>query len=330
MAVHIGHCAIANSIIDKMHRKDRKTNPFGTVMRKVFIFYILVCSMLLYAGQVRAAQWVFHAETVKGSLYYDKSSIHVNKDIRYIHTKTVYTAAIKKDILPLVQHSANAPKKPELISHAIVLFEIDCSRKLLKDFFTAVYDKNGDAVYCSIKGNAGPWKSIPPDTSEESLEKIACSISSAPIKAKSINNVKTPSIVLETSGHLSALTAFSPDQPKPENTKQQVEAEIRNFITTWLTSWQTGDMETYKSCYLPGFTSRGMNLDAWIAYKTELFRKNKNIDIIISDLQILIRNHQATAVFIQKYRSSLFRDTGKKTLELKKINGRWGIDREKM
>lgn len=112
-----------------------------------------------------------------------------------------------------MQHSANAPKKPELISHAIVLFEIDCSRKLLKDFFTAVYDKNGDAVYCSIKGNVGPWKSIPPDTSEESLEKIACSISSAPIKAKSINNVKTPSIALETSGHLSALTAFSPINP---------------------------------------------------------------------------------------------------------------------
>ena len=108
------------------------------------------------------------------------------------------------------------------------------------------------------------------------------------------------------------------------------EVAVQNLIDRWLTKWKSGDMQTYRSLYASDFKSKGMNLDAWISYKTNVRQKSENITISIDKLQISENENIATAVFTQHYSSSIFNDSGKKTLKLRKINDEWKIYREIM
>ena len=122
----------------------------------------------------------------------------------------------------------------------------------------------------------------------------------------------------------------APVPVKPEVTKASHEENVRNLVNTWLTNWQSGNMEAYRSCYAPDFQAKGKNLDAWIAYKTNVFKKSKNINITIDNLQITADENNAKAVFTQNYSSSVTKDSGQKTLELKKISNEWKIYKEMM
>ena len=117
---------------------------------------------------------------------------------------------------------------------------------------------------------------------------------------------------------------------KQNEIKSIPEEAVRNLVTKWLISWKSGDMKTYRSCYASNFQSKGMNLDAWISYKNNVRQRSKNINISIDDLQISAEGNSATAVFIQSYSSSILKDKGKKTLELRKENDEWKIYKEIM
>jgi len=123
---------------------------------------------------------------------------------------------------------------------------------------------------------------------------------------------------------------LAPVDIKQNETKSIPEEAVRNLVTKWLTSWKSGDMKTYRSCYASNFQSKGMNLDAWISYKNNVRQRSKNINISIDDLQISVDENSAMAVFTQSYSSSMLKDKGKKTLELKKINDEWKIYSEIM
>jgi ketosteroid isomerase-like protein len=105
---------------------------------------------------------------------------------------------------------------------------------------------------------------------------------------------------------------------------------VRNLVNKWLTSWKSGDMKTYRSCYTSDFQSKGMNLDAWVSHKTNVHQKSKKINISIDKLQISADENIATAVFTQHYSSAILKYSGKKKLELRKINDEWKIYREIM
>jgi tetratricopeptide (TPR) repeat protein len=123
---------------------------------------------------------------------------------------------------------------------------------------------------------------------------------------------------------------LAPVDIKQNETKSIPEEAVQNLVTKWLTSWKSGDMKTYRSCYASNFQSKGMNLDAWISYKNNVRQRSKNINISIDDLQISVDENSAMAVFTQSYSSSMLKDKGKKTLELKKINDEWKIYSEIM
>jgi ketosteroid isomerase-like protein len=107
--------------------------------------------------------------------------------------------------------------------------------------------------------------------------------------------------------------------------------EIRNLVSQWLNSWKSGDMKTYGSCYAENFKAKGKHLEAWIAYKTKVYKRSKNIDIRLENLQIKPEtDDSATAIFTQHYTSSRLKESGEKKLELRKINNEWKIYREMM
>jgi ketosteroid isomerase-like protein len=123
---------------------------------------------------------------------------------------------------------------------------------------------------------------------------------------------------------------IAPISSKQKESKDLDEEAVQNLINRWLTMWKSGDMQTYRSFYASDFKSKGMNLDDWISYKTNVRQKSKNINISIDNLQISENENNATAVFTQYYSSSIFKDSGKKTLKLRKINDEWKIYREIM
>ena len=117
---------------------------------------------------------------------------------------------------------------------------------------------------------------------------------------------------------------------KQSETKSIPEEDVRNLVLKWAASWESGDMKTYRGSYASNFQSKGMNLNEWISYKAAVRQKSKNINIRIDDLQISAEGNSATAIFTQSYSSSILKDKGKKTLELRKINDEWKIYKEIM
>lgn len=114
------------------------------------------------------------------------------------------------------------------------------------------------------------------------------------------------------------------------STSDSKHKDVRDLVTRWLTSWKSGDMKTYRECYASDFQSREMNLDAWIAHKSNVREGSTNIKISIDNLAISADKDTARATFTQHYTSSRLRSKGKKTLELKKIGDEWKIYREIM
>jgi murein L,D-transpeptidase YafK len=113
-----------------------------------------------------------------------------------------------------------------------------------------------------------------------------------------------------------------------KETRSIPKEDVQSLVTKWVTSWKSGDMKTYRSCYAPNFRSREMNLNAWVAHKADVRQNSKNINIRIDNLQISADANIATAVFTQHYSSTILKNKGKKKLELRKINGEWKIYRE--
>ena len=123
------------------------------------------------------------------------------------------------------------------------------------------------------------------------------------------------------------LAQVSNKQNEIKSTPRDEDA-VRNLVTKWVTSWKSGDMKTYRSCYASNFHSKEMDLNAWVSHKAAVRQNSKNITIRIDNLQISAGANTATAIFIQYYNSSILNSKSKKKLELKKISDEWKIYRE--
>ncbi len=132
----------------------------------------------------------------------------------------------------------------------------------------------------------------------------------------------------------SAVSERKPSPPAPvaaSGTEQASEAEtseIRRIVEQWRSSWEKGDLASYRSCYARDFASRAMNLDAWVAYKAELQKRYKKIRVRVEGLSVEIRDGSAKALFVQKYGAPGIKSSGKKRLDFKREDGKWKISRE--
>jgi ketosteroid isomerase-like protein len=223
----------------------------------------------------------------------------------------------KTKYFSILQSVGKAPVNPHLIHYVFELSEIDCVKEKTKDLSTIIYDEKGHMLYSSPKDVAGGWNSILPDSVAEKLKNIVC---------------RAPAASQKVVAAESAVTDNNPDQVNllHNDMAQSGEKAVRNLITRWLNGWQSGDMKIYRSCYAPDFISRGMNRNVWSSHKTSVHRKSKNIRIRIEELQISVKENNATATFTQYYHSDIFKNSGIKKLELRKINDEWKIYREIM
>lgn len=138
---------------------------------------------------------------------------------------------------------------------------------------------------------------------------------------------------IETKSVKSPLAMNAPNlNQKPSQSNDNNDVMITKLIHKWASSWQSGDMREYRSCFAPDFRSKGMGLNQYVGYKANLAKKRNSINVNVSNLKISYSGSQyATATFNQKYSASGgIKSSGIKKLELIKLKETWKIHREIM
>jgi murein L,D-transpeptidase YafK len=115
-----------------------------------------------------------------------------------------------------------------------------------------------------------------------------------------------------------------------EESKQRELLAINRLISRWKKAWQDKDLNGYMTAYAEDFISLGLDRDGWRRHKSKINRRYREIRVEFRNLKIrLWSQKKATVSFDQEYRSDMYYDRGKKTIQLVKRNGKWKIKTEK-
>ena len=125
----------------------------------------------------------------------------------------------------------------------------------------------------------------------------------------------------------------APDSGTRETAAQDTAAtvmEITGQILQWAQAWQAADLEAYASFYdNDAVQGNRLSRKAIQGHKEVLWQRSKPSKVGLNDLQVTVNGDAATVRMRQEYGSeSGVSDTGYKTLELKKMKGKWMISRE--
>jgi len=286
------------------------------------LFIIFVVHFTLFADYVWSADWIYFASSAARDSYYDKSTIqNIDKNIMSVRTKQILNAKGNNSLRGLKDIETTSDNF-KLISYILKSSEIDCLNKKIKDSSVVFYDEKSSLLYSSPKGEMSKWDDIISGSVAEKLSNIVCN------EVQGEQPAMTKSSVIASPGENDK--NMDPVTFQQSEIKSIAVEDIRKFLDKWLNSWKSGDMKTYRSCYDENFEFKKMKLDEWIAYKMNVNNKSKNINILIDDLKISTDGDNATAVFTQIYSSSIVKDKGRKTLELKRAGNEWKIFREIM
>ena len=102
-----------------------------------------------------------------------------------------------------------------------------------------------------------------------------------------------------------------------------------SHIENWARAWEKQDVASYIAFYSKEFKGFKNHRGAWEASRQNALKKNKNISIKLSNIQIHQKEKEKIEVnFIQKYQSDGYADTGIKELLLEKRKAGWKIVKE--
>jgi len=104
---------------------------------------------------------------------------------------------------------------------------------------------------------------------------------------------------------------------------------ILDTLQSWITAWTSKNLPDYYAHYTKDFTGGLPTRAAWEAQRKMKIAKVGGITLTLVDVVISQSSETtATVSFKQNYASGNYKDTGQKTLEMKKIQGRWLISQE--
>jgi hypothetical protein len=148
-------------------------------------YIICLIILLLFANQAGAAQWVLYQTSDVGDESYDKSSIKkLNNNIISMWTKTIYNDVGKLRNYSVLKKMDKAPNNPYMLSHELVLLEIDCLNKKVKVSSIRICDKRGGIIASEMPSH-GVWKDIVPNSNYEKLKNQFCGfVKNSKIKKK--------------------------------------------------------------------------------------------------------------------------------------------------
>ena len=123
---------------------------------------------------VIGTDWIHYGSIAIGDVYYRKSSIKkINKNNIRVWTETIYNEDGKKEKLLNLGRIGKSPDNPDILSHELMLYEIDCVNDKFNIPTATVYDEKGNVVIS--RNYIYQWEYIVPESIAETLKNKVCS-----------------------------------------------------------------------------------------------------------------------------------------------------------
>ena len=119
----------------------------------------------------------------------------------------------------------------------------------------------------------------------------------------------------------------APTPPAPAATNAAA-PEVEAAVRSWASAWSKRDLDAYYAAYTPDFRGQAASRKAWEQDRRDRIATRKQIKVEVQDLKVTVEGDQATARFRQVYASDALSTTGRKTLQLVRVNGQWRIKQE--
>ncbi len=104
---------------------------------------------------------------------------------------------------------------------------------------------------------------------------------------------------------------------------------ILKFLKKWKSAWEKKDINRYKNMYdKKAVQGKYVGIDSIIAHKKKIWKKCPNIEISIKRINISMCKDGFKIVFLQEYKSSFHKDTGKKRIIIYPYKNSYKILRE--
>ncbi len=127
-----------------------------------------------------------------------------------------------------------------------------------------------------------------------------------------------------------APATVAPQPPQPV-AKADLAADVLKSVQAWSAAWSAKDVRGYLAAYAPDYKPQGMSREAWEKQRLERIGKPRVIEVGLSEVNIGMQDGgRATVTFAQRYRSDLYRDDTRKTLQLEKVGESWLIVSEQV
>ncbi|MDP2694547.1 MAG: outer membrane protein assembly factor BamE [Gallionella sp.] len=119
-------------------------------------------------------------------------------------------------------------------------------------------------------------------------------------------------------------------QPQPV-AKADPSTDVLKSVQAWSAAWSAKNVSGYLAAYTPDYKPQGMSRKAWEKQRLERISKPKAIEVELSEISASMQgDSHASVTFTQRYRSDLYRDSTRKTLQLEKVGDAWLIVSEQV
>lgn len=137
-------------------------------------------------------------------------------------------------------------------------------------------------------------------------------------------------------GQVAATGTTATAQPAPQTVAPKAAAAdprvaLTAAVQAWASAWSRRDVKAYLDAYSPTFVSadRQLSFEAWTAQRRARIESRKDIEVRVESLELDAKGSDWVASFTQQYRSGSFRETTRKQLLMRNIDGRWLIVAER-
>jgi outer membrane protein, adhesin transport system len=108
------------------------------------------------------------------------------------------------------------------------------------------------------------------------------------------------------------------------------EEQLQQALQAWASAWKVKNTGAYLAFYAQEFKPMsGASRDAWVKQRRDALSKPGTIELVLDNIKVrLLDQNQASTAFRQAYRSDSYRDVVSKTLQWRRVDGRWLITQE--
>lgn len=185
---------------------------------------------------------------------------------------------------------------------------------LIRNLFTA-----------ETRGSARPVAATPPPPPAPAAV-VAATRATTPVVAPASS--ATPAPAATPPAPEAAAPAAAPPPAKPAAVDTAVQ-DVTEAVQRWAAAWAAKDMKAYLASYGKEFDPPGRQTRAaWEKEREARIVGKSSISVKLSDLDVTVQGHKATARFHQAYSADTLNVSSRKTLDLVQHQGRWLIVRE--